>query len=239
MNRILLYVLLTSLLISSQKLLSEEFNQTNPDNQNIVLNSDSSELDGKTGVFKHCGNATLTQPGLSLIADCLTGKKAPDGSYEFIAAQGNPARLIQTSLVKNEMLTVYANLIEYQVPNQQFNIIKNAELKIVSNNVDSVEIKSNSIQLENKVPDARNIIASGKPLKIEIIKLGTTDLKATAEKLQFNTKTSELELSQDVVAHLALGQISAGVFKYNSETKISSFKKSDDQQVEIIQKKKE
>jgi len=239
MSRIFLYVLLFALFISGQLVSSKEKDDLNQNNQNITLNSDSSELDGKTGIFKHCGNAILTQPGISLVADCLIGKKSKNGSYEFIAAQGKPARLIQTSLVKNDTLKVSANLIEYKVPKQQFNIIENAELKILSNDIDSIEIKANRIQLDNKIPDNRDITATGKPLKIELIKLGKTDLKAEAEKLHFNTRSSELELSDDVVAHLELGQISAGVFKYNSETKISSFKKSEDQQVEIIQKKKE
>jgi len=239
MSRVFLYLLFFSLLISNPLFSSEELNNDNQKSQNITLNSDSFDLDGKTGIFKHCGNATLTQLGLSIVANCLTGKKLKDGNYEFIVAQGNPAQLTQTSQVKNETLNVSANIIEYIIPNQQFNIIENAALKIVSDKRDSIEITANKIQLDNKSPENRDITATGKPLRIELLELGKTDLKAEAKKLHFNTQNSDLELSDDVVAHLELGQISAGIFKYNSKTKISSFKKSDDQQVEIIQKKKE
>lgn len=209
--------------------------------QNIVLKSDRSRMDGKTLIFEYCGNAVLTQPGLILTADCLIGKKNKDGSYDSITAKGEPAFLNQINLEKNEKLAVRANLIEYKIQSQRFLVQNNAQLKLTSKSQDSLEITADRIELDNKIEAARDIAATGAPLQIELIKSGNTDLKAKSKKLHFNTKTSNLRLSEEVVANLELGQITAGIFNYNSETKVSSFEKSpgEDKQVEIIQTKKQ
>ncbi len=205
---------------------------------NIVLKSDRSRMDGKTLIFEYCGNAILNQPGLELTADCLIGKKNKDGSYQSITAKGNPAFLTQTNLEKQEKLVVKANLIEYKIATQQFLILENAQLKITSGQ-DSLEIIADKIELDNKLESNRDIAATGSPLQIELIKSGQTDLKAKSKKLHFNTQTSHLKLSEDVIANLELGQITAGIFNYNSETKVSSFDKSPGEQVKIIQTKKQ
>ena len=209
------------------------------ESQQIVLKSDRSRMDGKTLIFEYCGNAILTQPGLELTADCLIGKKNKDGSYESITAKGEPAFLTQISLEKNERLAVSANLIEYKIQSQQFLILTNAQLKLTSKTQDSLEISADRIELDNKIEAARDISATGSPLQIELIKSGNTDLKAKSKKLRFNTKTSNLKLSEEVIANLELGQITAGIFNYNSETKVSSFDKSPGEQVKIIQTKKQ
>jgi len=207
--------------------------------QNIVLKSDRSRMDGKTLIFEYCGNAILTQPGLELTADCLIGKKNTDGSYESITAKGGPAFLSQINPEKNEKLAVRANLIEYKIQSQQFLIRTQAQLKLTGENQDSIEITADKIELNNKIEAARDISATGSPLQVELIKSGVTDLKAKSKKLHFNTKTSNLKLSEDVIANLELGQITAGIFNYNNETKVSSFDKSPGEQVKIIQTKKQ
>ena len=70
-------------------------------------------------------------------------------------------------------------------------------------------------------------------------KLGNIDLEAVSNQLIYNTGSSELKLAEDVIANLELGQISAGLFEYNSKTKESSFTRSSEQQIEIIQQKKQ
>ena len=207
--------------------------------QQIVLKSDRSRMDGKTLIFEYCGNAILTQPGLELTADCLIGKKNKDGSYESITAKGEPAFLTQINVEKNEKLAVNANLIEYKIQSQQFLILTHAQLKLTSKTQDSLEINADRIELDNRIEAARDISATGSPLQIELIKSGNTDLKAKSKKLHFNTKTSNLKLSEEVIANLELGQITAGIFNYNSETKVSSFDKSPGEQVKIIQTKKQ
>jgi len=207
--------------------------------QSIGLKSDHSRLDGKTGIFEHCGNATLTQPNLTLSADCLTGKRNQNGKYEFIIAKGKPAVLTQNNPIKQESLLVKAGIIEYKVPVQQFLIIENASLKLTGANKDSFEIAANKIQLDNRIETNRDIVASGSPVEIQLIKAGETELKAKSKKLHFNTGTSKLNLSKNVTATLGLGQITAGNFRYNTETKVSSFEKSEGDQVEIIQTKKQ
>ena len=237
MNRMkIISATILSLLLSLQPFLLKADSSTD---NSIRLNSDQSKIDGKTGLFEHCGNAILTQQGLTIKAECLIGKKSKTGEYEHISAQGNPAELIQKSLKKNETLTVTAKKIEYRVSESQFTINTNAKLHVISNDVDSVSIAATTIQLDNKNVNDRNILAVGKPLTVELIKSNQTDLKAEAERLHYNTKSSKLELSNNVVANLESRKISAGVFRYNGETKVSSFEKSDDAQVEIIQTKKE
>jgi lipopolysaccharide transport protein LptA len=209
---------------------------------NIILKSDRSTLDGKTGMFEHCGNALLTQPGLRISADCLIGRKNEAGTFDFIAAKGSPAIFEQENLEKKEYLKITANVIEYKVPVQQFIISENAALNLSNTNEknkeNSVQILAHRIALDNINTSSRKIDAKGSPLKMVLIKSNNIDLKAESKKLNFNTGTSNLELSEDVVANLELGQITAGVFNYNSETKVSSFEKSKEQQIEIIQKKK-
>lgn len=205
----------------------------------IKLNSDHSEIDGKSGAFKHCGNAILKQQGMTIKAECLIGEKSANGDYRFISAEGNPAELIQTSGDKNESLNLKAKLIKYRVPESLFVVKGKAQLVLLSNNNDRLSIQADEIQLDNKQTQERSIAAKGKPLAIELIKSDVTDLKAEARELKYNTKTHDLVLTTEVQANLALGQISAGLFKYNSETKVSSFEKSDDSQIEIIQTAKE
>jgi lipopolysaccharide transport protein LptA len=226
-----LYFVAINACVAAEKPVSD--NQTN-----IILKSDRSRMDGKTLIFEYCGNAILTQPGLELTADCLIGKKNKDGSYQSITAKGNPAFLTQTNLEKQEKLAVKANLIEYKIATQQFLILENAQLKITSEQ-DSLDISADKIELDNKLESSRDIAATGSPLQIELIKSGQTDLKAKSKKLHFNTQTSHLKLSEDVIANLELGQITAGIFNYNSETKVSSFDKSPGEQVKIIQTKKQ
>ncbi len=224
--------------IATNEYPNDELDQVEPQ-QHIVLKSDRSRMDGKTLIFEYCGNAVLTQPGLELTANCLIGKKNKDGSYQSITAKGEPAFLTQINLEKNEKLAVRANLIEYKIQSQQFLILTNAQLKLTGKTQDSLEITADKIELDNKIESARDISATGSPLQIELIKSGNTDLKAKSKKLHFNTKTSNLKLSEEVIANLELGQITAGIFNYNSETKVSSFDKSPGKQVKIIQTKKQ
>ncbi len=224
----------------------------------IVLKSDHSKINGKTGVFEHCGHAILVQGNLTLTADCLVGKKSKGGAYDFIIAKGNPATLIQKKPVNQEVLFVQGNSIKYSIQSEQFHINGKANLKLSNNKsskksnsqqhnkakLNQLEILADKInlinhhQLNNHNIVSREVFAFGKPLYIELIKSGKTDLKATSNKLIFNTQTSNLKLFENVIANLKLGQISAGVFEYNSKTQISSFEKSPNQQVEIIQTKK-
>jgi lipopolysaccharide transport protein LptA len=204
----------------------------------IILNADSSVLNGKTGLFEHCGNALLTQLNITIKADCINGKRHQDGRYDFIAASG-AAHLIQHDQIKNEKLDVKAELIEYKVQEKQFKIENNAELELSNQNLDSVRIISNVIDLNNKNEEKRLISATGTPLKIILKKLGQVDLEAVSNQLIYDTGSSELKLAENVIANLELGQISAGLFEYNSQTKESSFTRSSDQQIEIIQQKKQ
>jgi lipopolysaccharide transport protein LptA len=206
--------------------------------RNISLKSDHSKMDGKTGILEYCGHAVLTQGPLVIEAECITGKKSDTG-YEFITAKGSPAILQQSNSLKQETLLVKADLIEYKIPQLKFVMTKNAELKLTRKKEDSIEIKASFISIDNRAAPDRDISAKGSPLSIELVKDGKTDLKANSKDLHFNTGSSNLELSEQVVANLELGKITAGIFRYNAETKVSSFEKSDTSQVEIVQTKKQ
>lgn len=216
---------------------AQELNKTEESN-NIHLKSNTSRLSGMTGMFEHCGNAVLKQKNLTLEADCLIGKKNEQGGFEYIIAKGNPVRLSQFNIEKQESLNVTAKIIEYKVPSQQFLISQNAILKISNRQKDSLKINAHKIKLDNKKEQNQSIEASGSLLQIELVKSGNTDLKAQSKYLKYNTGTSKLTLSKDVTAELELGKITAGIFNYNSETKESSFVRSNNEQIEIIQTKK-
>jgi len=211
--------------------------------QNILLKSDRSTLDGRTGVFEHCGNATLTQGDMKLSADCLVGKKNSDGTYAYIKASGLPASLVRIDKIKLEKLQAKANNIDYLVPIKQFRLFGKADLKISQQKTPlrgagSIQVLANEITLEDAAVTNKEIRSTGTPLQIELIKSGETELKAEAKKLYYNIGSSDLMLSENVIANLALGQITAGIFEYNSKTKISSFTKSNSEQIEIVQTKK-
>jgi lipopolysaccharide transport protein LptA len=215
-----------------------------PPTVNITLNSDRSTLNGKTGIFEHCGNAILTQGGLKLMANCLVGKKNVDGSYAYIHAKGNPASLIRINQEKRQELEVSAENIEYNVPKKSFNIEGTAQLKLAQKQSSAkepgyIQILAKKIIFDDKETDNKKINAEGSPLKISLVRSNNTELEATAKSLYYNSGSSDLRLSKDVIANLALGQITAGVFEYNSETQISSFEKSNNEQIEIIQSKKQ
>ena len=235
-------ILLLAMSSASPSLMANETPIQLKSQANIILKSDRSKLDGKTGMFEHCGNALLTQPGLRISADCLIGRKNAQGNFDFIAAKGSPAIFEQENLGKKEYLKITANLIEYKVPVQQFIILENAALSLASTNeqntLDSVQILAQKIALDNINTSSRKIDAYGSPLEMVLVKGGNTDLRAESKKLSYDTGSSNLELSEEVIANLELGQITAGVFNYNSESKVSSFEKSEQQQIEIIQKKK-
>ena len=205
----------------------------------INLRSDNSISSGKTGIFELCGNAELRQLNMLITADCLVGKRREDGSYEYISATGKPAVLKQINEIKYDRLMVTANEITFFVPEQRFVIRENSKLEIENAANDSIKVTAEEIELDNKIETQRKISAKGTPLEIEIKKKGNTDLKATSKNLKFDTGTSAFELNSDVIANLELGQISAGEFKYNSENKESSFTRSSEEQIEIIQKKKD
>ncbi len=204
----------------------------------IILNADSSVWKGKTGLFEHCGNAQLIQLNIIIKANCINGKRREDGGYDFIAATGK-AHLVQYDKIKKEKLDIQAELIEYKVQEKQFKIEKNADLELSNENLDSVKILANKIDLDNKNEQSRLISANGSPLKIVLKKLGNIDLEAVSNQLIYNTGSSDLKLAEDVIANLELGQISAGLFEYNSKTKESSFTRSSEQQIEIIQQKEQ
>ena len=235
-------ILLLAMSSASPSLMANETPIQLKSQANIILKSDRSKLDGKTGMFEHCGNALLTQPGLRISADCLIGRKNAQGNFDFIAAKGSPAIFEQENLGKKEYLKITANLIEYKVPVQQFIILENAALSLASTNeqntLDSVQILAQKIALDNINTSSRKIDAYGSPLEMVLVKGGNTDLRAESKKLSYDTGSSNLELSEEVIANLELGQITAGVLNYNSESKVSSFEKSEQQQIEIIQKKK-
>jgi len=205
----------------------------------IQLSSDQFKIDGKTGIFEQCGHASLVQAGLTLSAECITGKQNKDGTYAYIIASGNPATLTQVNLKKQDKLIVKASRIEYRVPKEQFIISGNGELELTNQQQDNVIISAEKINLDNRQPLNRDIHATGKPIQIEVFKSGESDLKAKSKNLHFNTGSYNLKLSKDVVANLAQKQISAGVFNYNSKTEVSSFEKPKDKQIEIIQTKKQ
>lgn len=232
----LLIVLSIVLCVNSNNVnASESINQQQAP---IILNADNLKLDGKTGVFEHCGNAQLTQLNIMIKADCINGKRREDGGYDFIAAKG-AAHLTQIDEIKKEKLDIKADLIEYKIQEKQFKVEKNADLELSNENLDSVKILANKIDLDNKNEQSRLISANGSPLKIVLKKLGNIDLEAVSNQLIYNTGSSELKLAEDVIANLELGQISAGLFEYNSKTKESSFTRSSEQQIEIIQQKKQ
>ncbi len=211
--------------------------------QDITLKSDRSTLNGITGIFEHCGNATLTQGDMKLTANCLIGKKNDDGTYAYIKASGSPASLIRVDKVKLENLEAKATNIDYLVAIKQFQLFGKADLKISQQKTaqreqGSIQVLANKITLEDAQVTNKEIHSTGLPLQIELVKSGKSELKAEAKKLYYNVGTSDLTLSEDVIANLALGQITAGVFEYNSKTKISSFKKSGNEQIEIVQTKK-
>ena len=211
--------------------------------QNILLKSDRSTLDGRTGMFEHCGNATLTQGGIKLSADCLVGKKNSDGTYAYIKASGSPASLVRVDKIRLEKLEAKATNIDYLIPIKQFRMFGKADLKISQQKTPqrgqgSIQVLANEITLEDAAVINKEIRSTGTPLQIELIKSGKSELKAEAKKLYYNVGSSDLMLSDNVVANLALGQITAGIFEYNSKTKISSFKKSNNEQIEIVQTKK-
>ena len=227
------------IIVASQHSRAAEENKA--EQASIRLNSDNSVLNGKTGLFEHCGNAMLTQLNITITAKCITGKRREDGSYDFIAAIGelqHPAMLIQNDLDKKEKLVVEAGIIEYKVQQKHFSVKSHANLELSNSVKDSLKISANSIEIDNRVEQSRIISALGSPLKMELKKLGNTDLEADSKQLYYNTGTSELKLSQDVIANLELGQISAGIFEYNGKTKESSFTRSSEEQIEIIQNKK-
>ena len=229
------FALLLALGLITSSLMAEEAElQQAP----IVLNADNSVLKGKTGLFEHCGNAQLTQLNITIKANCINGKRREDGAYDFIAASGD-AHLIQYDQTKQEKLDIKAELIEYKVQDKQFKIEKGAALELSNQQLDSVKILADNIDLDNKNEQSRLISANGSPLKIVLQKLGKIDLEADSNQLLYNTGTSELKLAEDVIANLELGQISAGLFEYNSKTKESSFTRSSEQQIEIIQQKKQ
>jgi len=212
--------------------------------QDIKLNSDSSILNGRTHIFEHCGNAVLTQGGITLKANCLIGKKNSDGSYAYIKAVGSPAFLVRIDKKRDEKLEARAKSIDYLVQEKQFILTDEADFKLsqqksLTREQGSIQVLADKITLEDTKTTNKEITATGSPLQMELIKSGESELKAQAKRLYYNIGTSDLKLSKNVVANLALGQITAGVFEYNSKTKISSFKKSSDEQIEIIQTKKQ
>ncbi len=229
----LCFVILSPQAISNKQV-TEQVSEQAP----INLRADSSRLNGKTGLFEHCGNAQLTQLNISIKADCINGKRRDDGGYDFIAASGS-ANLIQYDAEKKEKLDIKGELIEYKVQQKQFRIAKAADLKLSNEQKDSVQILAESINLDNRNEQSRLITAKGSPLKIVLARLGTVDLEAVSKQLTYNTGSSQLKLAEDVIANLEVGQISAGLFEYNSNTKESSFTRSSDQQVEIIQQEKQ
>ena len=211
--------------------------------QNIILKSDRSTLNGITGIFEHCGNATLTQGDMKLTANCLVGKKNDDGTYAYIKASGSPASLVRVDKVRLEKLEAKANNIDYLVPIKQFQLFGKADLKMSQQKTakreqGSIQVLADQITLEDMQLTDKEIRSTGSPLQIELVKSGESELKAVAKKLYYNVGTSDLMLSENVIANLALGQITAGIFEYNSKTKISSFKKSNNEQIEIVQTKK-
>lgn len=210
----------------------------------IKLNSDKSTINGKTGVFEHCGNAVLVQGGLKLTANCLIGKKIADGSYAYIVAKGKPASLVKVIDEKQQELQVSGDSIEYKVPDQKFIILGDGELTLIQNpsprkTPANMKINAQEIVFDDSNENSKKIVAEGSPLGIILTKSDSVKLEAKSKRLYFDSETSDLKLSEDVTANLALGQISAGVFEYNSETQISSFEKSNNEQIEIIQSKKQ
>jgi len=233
-----LSLLICAYFISMNSCYAAEQNVQEKPPEKIQLNSDHFKIDGKTGIFEQCGHAVLTQAGLTLSAECITGKQNEDGTYAYIIATGQPASLLQINQQKQNKLLVKANSIEYKVAIEHFLITGKAELQLTSSNQDDVFISADIIKLDNRHPLRRDIHAMGSPIQIEVIKSGKTELKAKSKKLHFNTGTYNLILSKDVVANLGQKQISAGVFNYNSKTEVSSFEKSNNEQIEIIQTKK-
>jgi len=244
MKRLIKYLQFIFILFSGYALcipagLAEEKNTSAESVKKIQLNSDQFEIDGKTGIFEQCGHATLTQTGLTLSAQCIIGKQNKDGTYAYIIAKGNPAIFTQINQKSKDKLLIKAEIIEYQVPTEQFIISGKSELELTNPQQDNVLISANNIKLDNRQPLNRDIDASGSPIQIEVFKSGKSDLKASSKKLHFNTGTYNLKLSNNVVANLGPKQISAGVFNYNSKTEVSSFEKHNDKQIEIIQTKKQ
>lgn len=203
----------------------------------FYLASDSSRIDGINGIFEYKGHAQYKEPGLSINADHLIGRKDKKGQFKSFTAYGSPAIFSQINPQTGDRLELKANVIKYYIIKQQLTAEINASLLQQSKNKDTLTIKASKITVKNQSSQQRQISGNGKPLVLTVVNNGQQELTASANQLLIKSESEGLLLTGDVIAKQQAGTVSAGSFRYNRKTKISSFEKSNAQQVEIIQTK--
>ncbi len=201
----------------------------------FYLASDSSRIDGLNGIFEYKGNAQYREPGVSINADHLIGRKDKNGQFKSFTAYGSPAVFVQVNQQTGERLELKANVIKYFIIKQQLTAEINASLRQESNHKDVIHIKGSQIKIDNRSSKRRQISGKGNPLTLSVLDKGVEELSANANRLLIKSDSEDLLLEGDVIAKQQAGTVSAGSFRYNRQTKVSSFEKSNAGQVEIIQ----
>ncbi|MDQ7050648.1 MAG: LptA/OstA family protein [Enterobacterales bacterium] len=203
----------------------------------FYLASDSSRIDGINGIFEYKGHAQYKEPGLSINADHLIGRKNKKGQFKSFTAYGSPAIFSQINPQTGDRLELKANVIKFYIIKQQLIAEINASLVQQSKSNNRLTIEASKITVKNQSSKQRQISGKGKPLLLTVVNNGQQELSASANQLVIKSESEGLLLSGDVIAKQQDGTVSAGTFRYNRITKISSFEKSNAEQVEIIQTK--
>jgi len=203
----------------------------------FYLASDSSRIDGLNGIFEYKGHAQYREPGIKINADHLIGRKDKKGQFKSFTAYGSPAIFVQLNPQTGDRLELKANVIKYFIQQQQLVAEINANLLQLSNNQDSLNIQASKISIKNQSSHHPEINGQGNPLILTVLDNGHQELSASASQLVIKSGSEDLLLKGKVIAKRQAETVSAGSFRYNRKTKISSFEKSHTGHVEIIQTK--
>lgn len=102
--------------------------------QEIVIVSDTAQMDRRTGVVIYQGSVVLTQGSLRIESDRLTVTRVND-ALDMAVAEGRPARYQQTVSTEQQPTHAEANRIEYRAGQRSALLTGNARLEQDGNEI--------------------------------------------------------------------------------------------------------
>lgn len=138
-----------------------------PREKPIEIESNSADLDKKSGVSVYRGDVVMTQGSTRITGDTITIYTAQD-EVTKVVAEGKKNRAYFEELQPNEqgLLQAWANTINYDLKAEQINLLKNAELKQKGDTFKGETIEYN---ISQQTVNARSETGEGSTNRVQMV----------------------------------------------------------------------
>ncbi len=206
--------------------------------QQEQLIANSTKGSRKLGIVEYRGNVEFCNPDMALKAELMTVEQSEQRS--LFNASGSPVIFLQQSAEFTIEST--SNQLRFTGGQQQLQLLDNVALKLQQTDGSELIIHAQSInydylqqqELQQQELQPSSILASGRPLRIELLSANSEKIVATAQNLNYQHQAGLLVLEGDIEFKQAGDIIRAPKIQYNTRTREWEAPKVNNQRIEVI-----